>query len=81
MGFVKEGICKKCGKSFTWKIDRPGDGFWDRWKSDNGSTLATWFLSNSFCWDHAMEVMPDRFRPILQTTLYEEPDSQQQAQA
>jgi hypothetical protein len=72
MAFVKESVCAKCGRKFLWQIERPGDGFWDRWKSDDGNTLATWFLSNSLCWDHAFETMPERFREIIKTVHYEE---------
>lgn len=77
MAYIKESTCKKCGIKFTWKIERPGDGFWDRWKSDDGNILATWFLSNNLCWDHAFESMPEQFRPMIQTVLYhEEPPMQ-----
>lgn len=72
MGFVKEARCKKCGKQFVWKIERPGDGFWDRWRSDDGNTAASWFLSNTLCWEHAMEAMPEQFRSILRTETYSE---------
>ena len=75
MAFVKQAVCAKCGKKFVWTINRPGDGFWDRWKSDNGDTLATWFLSNTLCWDHAFEVMPEQFREMIQTTHYEESET------
>lgn len=72
MAYIKESTCKKCGKKFTWKIERPGDGYWDRWKSDDGNILATWFLANNLCWDHAFESMPQQFRPIIRTVLYTE---------
>ena len=79
MAYMKNSTCKKCGKKFTWKIERPGDGFWDRWKSDDGNILATWFLSNNLCWDHAFETMPEHFRPIIQTVLYHEETPTQSA--
>ncbi len=72
MAYIKESTCKKCGKKFVWKIERPGDGYWDRWKSDDGNILATWFLANNLCWDHAFEAMPQQFRPIIRTVLYHE---------
>ncbi|GJQ21767.1 MAG: hypothetical protein HBSIN02_21220 [Bacteroidia bacterium] len=72
MAYVKESACKKCGKKFFWKIERPGDGFWDRWRNDDGNILASWFLSNSLCWDHAFEVMPEHFRTIIRTIAYHE---------
>lgn len=72
MAFVKESKCTKCGKQFAWTIERPGDGFWDRWKSDNGNNLGSWFLSHSLCWDHAMEEMPEKFRTVLRTITYRE---------
>ncbi|MEP0823075.1 MAG: hypothetical protein HRF44_09525 [Ignavibacterium sp.] len=72
MAYVKETACKKCGKKFFWKIERPGDGFWDRWRNDDGNILASWFLSNSLCWDHAFEAMPERFRAIIHTIAYHE---------
>jgi len=75
MSYLKEGTCPKCGKKFVWKIDRPGDGFWDRWKSDHGNTLGSWFLTNTLCWDHAMESMPASFRHLLQTSEYSEQES------
>ncbi len=81
MAFVRESVCQKCGRPFVWSIDRPGDGFWDRWKSDNGNTLASWFLSNSQCWDHAWESIPERFRPMLRTVSYTEGEPAQQSAA
>jgi hypothetical protein len=74
MSLVKSAVCKRCQRKFLWKIERPGDGYWDRWKSDDGNTLASWFLSNNLCWEHAFEAMPERFRKILRTELYEEYD-------
>ena len=76
MSFVRESHCRKCGKQFVWKIERPGDGFWDRWRSDNGNILANWFVSNSLCWDHAMEEMPAQFRSVIRTVSYEEHEAQ-----
>ncbi|MBI2619078.1 MAG: hypothetical protein HYW57_03260 [Ignavibacteriales bacterium] len=81
MAFVKETRCKKCGRKFFWCIERPGDGFWDRWKSDDGNTLASWFLSNNLCWDHAFEAMPGQFRRLIRTIEYEEEESVPQPQA
>jgi len=72
MSLVKSGACSKCGRNIFWKIERPSDGYWDRWRSDDGKTLASWFLSNNLCWDHAFESMPDRFRAIIRTELYQE---------
>lgn len=72
MAFVKEASCSKCGKKFFWKIERPGDGYWDRWRSDDGNILGSWFLSNSLCWDHAFELMPKEFRSVLRTVAYHE---------
>ena len=76
MSFVRESRCRKCGKQFVWTIERPGDGFWDRWKSDNGKILASWFVSNSLCWEHAMEEMPEEFRSRIRTVSYEEHEAQ-----
>jgi len=78
MSYLKEATCRKCGRKFVWKIDRPGDGFWDRWKSDSGNTLGNWFLTNTLCWDHAMEAMPETFRHLLQTSEYEELETNKQ---
>ena len=72
MAFVKEAVCPQCGKKFVWTIERPGDGYWDRWRSDDGNTAASWFLSNTRCWDHAYEKMPEGFRPVVRTLTYEE---------
>ena len=80
MAFVKESVCTRCGRHFVWKINRPGDGFWDRWKSDDGNILATWFLSNTLCWDHAFEAMPERFRSVIQTSFYEESEPVQSSE-
>ncbi len=77
MAFVKEAVCPQCGKRFVWTIERPGDGYWDRWKSDDGNTVASWFLSNNCCWDHAFEKMPERFRGIIRTVTYEESEPAQ----
>ncbi|HEX9615560.1 MAG TPA: hypothetical protein VGA55_08625 [Bacteroidota bacterium] len=72
MAFVKEASCRKCGKKFFWKIERPGDGFWDRWRSDDGNILGSWFLASSLCWDHAFEVMPEEFKSVIRTVAYHE---------
>lgn len=72
MPFVKEGVCRVCGKKFVWTIERPGDGYWDRWKSDDGNTAGSWFLSNSLCWDHSFEKMPAPFRELIRTITYDE---------
>lgn len=81
MAFVKETRCRKCGRQFFWRIERPGDGFWDRWKSDDGNTLASWFLSNNLCWDHSFEAMPEKFRSIIRTIEYTEDEAVPQDQA
>ena len=72
MPFVKKRTCSECGKSFLWVIERPGDGYWDRWRNDNGETAASWFTANTRCFDHAMASAPEQFRDLLRTTLYEE---------
>ena len=72
MSLVKSTTCSKCGRTFVWKIERPSDGYWDRWRNDDGNTLASWFLSNNLCWDHAFEKMPLRFRKSLRTEVYQE---------
>ncbi len=72
MSMTKNAICKACGKKFTWRIQRPGDGHWDRWTNDDGDTLANWFIDNTLCWDHAYAVMPPRFAEVLKTISYEE---------
>jgi hypothetical protein len=78
MSLVKSAVCTNCKRKFFWKIERPSDGYWDRWKSDDGNTLASWFLGNNLCWDHAFEKMPERFRKIIHTELYEEAEPQPQ---
>ena len=75
MSLIKDRTCSVCGKKYFWKIERPGDGYWDRWRNDDGETLANWFITNNFCWDHAFEKMPDRFRNIIKTVKYEEKES------
>lgn len=72
MAIVKEAACSVCQKPFIWKIGRPGDGYWDRWKNDDGNNAASWFLRNNLCWDHAFERMPEQFRGVFQTELYKE---------
>lgn len=79
MPYVRESTCKKCGRKFFWKIERPGDGYWDRWRNDDGNILASWFLANRFCWDHAFEAMPEEFRPIIRTIAYHEENGGGQA--
>ena len=72
MSLVKETVCTKCGKRFSWKVERPSDGYWDRFRNDDGDILANWFRTNSLCWDHAFEQMPERFKIIIRTEFYEE---------
>ncbi|MSP64931.1 MAG: hypothetical protein EXR24_04580 [Ignavibacteria bacterium] len=72
MALIKNTKCKKCGKSYKWKIERPGDGFWDRWRNDDGNIIANWFVTNSLCWDHAFEVMPKEFVDKIKTVEYVE---------
>lgn len=72
MSFVKNTTCTVCGRPFVWKIERPGDGYWDRWRSDDGKTAASWFLSNNLCWDHAYQQMPEQFRRSIRTSEYSE---------
>lgn len=72
MSLVKKGKCSRCGKEFYWRIQRPSDGYWDRWKSDEGDTLTRWFMNHTLCWDHAFEEMPEKFRKIIRTITYEE---------
>ncbi|HTX19435.1 MAG TPA: hypothetical protein VMG34_12340 [Bacteroidota bacterium] len=72
MSMSKKGSCTKCGKKFSWRIQRPGDGHWDRWTNDDGDTLANWFIGNRLCWEHAFAAMPPRFSAILKTLSYEE---------
>lgn len=79
MAFLKEAVCTVCKKKFVWEIERPGDGYWDRWQSDDGNTLANWFVTNSLCWDHAFEKMPEKFRRIIRTVYYEESEAPSQA--
>lgn len=81
MSYIRNTTCRKCGRKFFWKIERPGDGFWDRWRNDDGNTLASWFLANRLCWDHAFEVMPEPFRAIIRTVVYEEENSGAEAPA
>lgn len=75
MALLKETVCTQCGKRFSWKVERPSDGFWDRFRNDDGDTLANWFRTNNLCWDHAFEKMPERFRSIIRTEFYEETTS------
>jgi len=72
MSMTKSAVCAACGKKFTWRIQRPGDGHWDRWTNDDGNTLANWFIDNRLCWDHAFAVMPVRYAGIIKTLSYEE---------
>jgi hypothetical protein len=72
MGLVKEHTCSVCQRPFVWKIARPSDGYWDRWRNDDGNILASWFLTNNLCWDHAFEKMPKEFRAIIRTEYYRE---------
>lgn len=72
MSLLKDRSCSVCGKKFVWKIERPGDGYWDRWRNDDGETLANWFITNNLCWNHAFEKMPDQFRKIIRTEFYRE---------
>ncbi|MCI0708484.1 MAG: hypothetical protein L0Y80_13480 [Ignavibacteriae bacterium] len=72
MSLVKSAVCTKCGKKILWKIERPSDGYWDRWRSDDGNILASWFLSHNLCWEHAFESMPERFKSIIRTEIYQE---------
>lgn len=72
MSMMKKSTCRQCGKKFSWIIQRPGDGHWDRWSNDDGETLANWFIENSLCWDHAYAVLPQKFAGIIKTLSYEE---------
>ena len=72
MSMSKSGTCKKCGRAFSWSIERPGDGHWDRWSNDDGETLANWFIDNSLCWDHAFAAMQEKFSKIIRTLNYTE---------
>lgn len=81
MALVKRSICTECKKTFFWKIDRPSDGYWDRWRSDDGDTLSAWFLTNNLCWEHAFTKMPERFRKIIKTVEYTESEPIQKASA
>ena len=76
MSYFKDARCTKCGKEYRWRIQRPGDAYWDRWKSDDGETLSRWFLAHNLCWEHAFEEMPERFASIIRTIEYEEPQNQ-----
>jgi hypothetical protein len=73
MSILKDRTCSVCGKSFVWKIERPGDGYWDRWRNDDGDTLANWFITHNLCHAHAVEQMPEKFRQIIRTIFYVEP--------
>ncbi len=72
MSLVKDRVCSVCGKKYLWKIERPSDGYWDRWRNDDGDILANWFITNNLCWDHAFEQMPERFKKLIRTEHYEE---------
>ncbi len=74
MALLKHSKCAKCGKEFTWQIQRPGDSYWNRWISDDNKTLSAWWRTHSLCWDHAYEVLPDELAPRLTTLRYEEKD-------
>ncbi len=75
MSLIKDAVCSSCGKQFSWKVERPSDGYWDRFRNDDGDILANWFRTNSLCWDHAFEKMPERFKAIIRTEFYEETSS------
>ncbi len=77
MPLIKDRTCTMCGKKFLWVIDRPGDGYWDRWRNDNGDTLGSWFTTNTLCYEHAMDAMPDGFSELLRTRRYEEQEPEQ----
>jgi hypothetical protein len=79
MGLVKERTCSVCKRPFVWKIARPSDGYWDRWRNDDGNTLANWFLTTDLCWDHAYENMPEEYRLLLKTENYEEGEPEKAA--
>ena len=72
MALIKDRTCSKCGKKFFWKIERPSDGNWDRWKSDDGNTLSNWFITHNLCREHAFAEMPEQFKKIIRTEIYEE---------
>ncbi len=72
MALVKRSTCSKCGKGFSWQIERPGDSYWNRWVSDKSTTLSAWWQTHNLCWDHAFEQLPDEFVPRLKTIRYEE---------
>jgi len=72
MPLVKNRSCSTCGREFLWVIDRPGDGYWDRWRNDTGDTLGSWFTTNTKCYDHAMESMPETFKSLMRVRQYEE---------
>lgn len=74
MPLTKESKCTKCGKRFSWVINRPGDSYWNRWISDDNDTLSAWWQTHSLCWDHAFEELPEKFVPRLKTLKYEEFD-------
>jgi len=75
MSYIKHSKCTKCGREFRWVIQRPGDSYWDRWKSDDGDTLGRWFLAHNLCWHHAFEEMPEKFARLIRTIEYtESPD-------
>ena len=77
MSLIKDRRCTKCGKRFFWKIERPTDGNWDRWKNDSGDTLANWFITHNLCMEHALEEMPEQFRKLIRTERYEEEEATQ----
>jgi hypothetical protein len=79
MALIKDRHCSKCGKKFFWKIERPSDGNWDRWKNDDGDTLSNWFITHNLCWEHAFAEMPEKFRRIIRTEIYEEESVGQKA--
>lgn len=80
MALLKSRTCSVCGRAYIWKIERPGDGYWDRWRNDDGDTLSSWFVTNNLCWNHAFERMPERFRSLIRTEFYEEPAPSSAAQ-
>ena len=74
MSFIKNRTCSVCGREFVWVIDRPGDGYWDRFRNDTGDTVASWFTANTKCYDHALADLPDQFSHLIRTQHYEESD-------
>ena len=72
MALLKQTQCTKCGKEFSWLIERPGDSYWNRWISDDNKTLSAWWQIHNLCWDHAFEELPQDFVPKLRTIRYEE---------